>query len=202
MRGLAGREGVAWAAAYLHRLGLIAGVDGNISAGAPEGFWITPSGCHKALLTPEDILLLDQDGRLLKGEGRPSSEWRLHQAIYRAQVECGAVVHAHPPWTLALGLSGHSLSPFLLTEAQLFLKDLVRIGRMEPGSRELAAEVGRAAAQAQVIVLEHHGAVTWGRDLAEALARMECLEHCSRITLLAKGLGPGGSPRGRADPLQ
>lgn len=184
-----GREGVVETARRLHSAGLIAGADGNISVKAEEGFWITPSGRHKGLLGPGDLLLLGDDGTVLAGTGRPSSEWRLHRAIYGANPSCGAVVHAHPPWTLALELSGLSLRPFLLLEAELYLKEVAVVEHLAPGTEELARKVAEASNGSRVVILNRHGAVTWGQDLEEALNLMECLEHVSKITLLAKGLG-------------
>ncbi len=173
----------------LYAKDMIAGADGNVSAKEGDSFWLTPSGAHKGYLAPADPLLVDLEGRVLEGHGVPSSEWRIHASLYRDIPSCRAVVHAHPPWTLALSLSQVELRPFLLSEAELFLAEVVTIPFLPPGSGNLAAAVSQAAKSSKVVILENHGVVTWGADLLQAFNLMECLEHVSKITLLARGMG-------------
>ena len=58
-------------------------------------------------LTPKDFVVLDYEGKVVSGEGRPSTETKLHTAVYR-DTEAGAVVHLHPPYTNVLALSHRS----------------------------------------------------------------------------------------------
>ena len=86
----------------LYQRGFIAGTEGNVSAlEGPDRLWITPSGHHKGLLQPADLLLIDLQGHVLFGNGRPSSETPMHLALYRCRPDIRAVVHAHPPLATA-----------------------------------------------------------------------------------------------------
>lgn len=183
----------------LYNKGLIAAADGNVSVRLSRGdILITPSGVHKGFLNESDLVVVDSEGHVLKGLGRPSSELVMHMAIYQKYPEAMAVVHTHPPWTLALSLSGHELLPHLLIEGQMFLGEVTIVPFEKPGTEVLACAVGDALRKGPVQILAHHGAVTMGPILRKAFELMECLEHTSRITALAKMLGePMPMPEGK-----
>ncbi len=176
----------------LYQKGLIAGADGNVSLRlSTEGpVLITPSGCHKGLLTPEDILTVGLDGEVINGNGRPSSELWMHLFIYSRIPEAMAIVHAHPPWTLALDLAGLNPSQHVLAEGYHFLGKIPVVGFYPPGSKDLANKVANVATNAKVIVLEQHGAVTWARTLESALCLMESLEHESKVMVITQAIAP------------
>jgi len=185
------RMEMARVARLLYERGLIAGSDGNVSVRlAPGGpFLVTPSGSHKGMLAEGDILLVDADGRVIEGKGAPTSEFPMHRAIYGRDPDAGAIVHAHPPWTLALFLSGRGLLPHLVSEARMMLGDVAVVPYVEPGGEGLAQAVAREVGRGPVQVLAHHGAVSRAADLEKAFSLMECLEHTSKITALARLLG-------------
>jgi len=88
----------------LHARNLLVASDGNLSVRRDDGgILITPSGVNKDRLRPEDVVLLEPSGRV--SGGIPSSEHRFHRAIYEACPEARAVVHAHPPITIAWTLA-------------------------------------------------------------------------------------------------
>lgn len=185
------RREMAKVARLLYERGLIAGSDGNVSVRlAPGGpFLVTPSGVHKGMLAEGDILLVDEAGNVIGGEGAPTSEYPLHRAIYRKDPDAGAIVHAHPPWTLALFLTGWGLQPHLVSEARILLGDVALVPYVEPGGEGLAQAVAGVINRGPVQVLAHHGAVARAPDLEKALSLMECLEHTAKITALARLLG-------------
>ena len=174
----------------LYDKGLIAATDGNVSVRLSNGdILVTPSGTHKGFLNEADLLIIDPRGHVLKGCRRPSSELAMHMAIYQGNPEIMAVVHTHPPWTLALSLSGHWPSSHFLIESKLFLDKVSIVPFERPGTEALAQEVAKALHLGPVQILAHHGAVTSGPSLWEAFNLMECLEHTSRIVGLARMLG-------------
>ncbi len=167
--------------------GLLVGPEGNLSLKVKDQIFITPSGVSKEELRPEDIAVLDREGNLLEGKN-PSSESKMHLAIYQAREGLSAIIHAHPPYTLALYLAGEDFSQFYLPEARIYLKKVTKVPLLPPGSEELAARVSEAAKEAQVIILSGHGAVTLGKNLTEAFNLMLILEKVSQVTWLAKNL--------------
>jgi L-fuculose-phosphate aldolase len=183
----------------LYNKGLIAAADGNVSVRLSQGdILITPCGFHKGFLDESELVVVDSEGHILKGRGRPSSELVMHMAIYQKYPEARAVVHTHPPWTLALSLSGNELLPHLLCEGQMLLGEVTIVPFEKPGTEALACAVRDAMHKGPVQILAHHGAVTMGPTLWKAFELMECLEHISRITALAKMLGePIPMPEGK-----
>ena len=92
--------------------GLSVGTSGNLSARHARGFCITPSAvpCHE--LSSEDMVLCGRDGCVLAGHLAPSSEWRLHAAIYAARAEVNAIVHAHSAYATAPASAQKAIPPF------------------------------------------------------------------------------------------
>ena len=113
----------------LYAKGLIAAGDGNLSVRMSAERWlVTASGTHKGFLGDDDVLEVDAAGRHMplgapgpSGGRRPSSEWSLHAACYAERPDCAAIVHAHPPTTIALALAGISMEEPVLSEAALTL---------------------------------------------------------------------------------
>jgi len=173
--------------------GLVVGSEGNLSVRVRERIYTTPTGAFKGELTPEEVVVLDLQGRVLEG-GKPSSELPMHLAVYRARPEVCAVVHAHPPYTVALSLAGFDFARPYLAEAALFLRQVVTIPFAVPGTEELPEAMKPHLPEADVFVLSRHGAVTLGRNLAEAFNRMCILEQVSRVTWLALSLNPEAPP--------
>ncbi|MGE3540198.1 MAG: class II aldolase/adducin family protein [Candidatus Tectimicrobiota bacterium] len=174
----------------LYQRGFIAGTEGNVSAlEAPDRLWITPSGVHKGLLQPAELLLIDLQGRVLFGVGKPSSETPMHLALYRARPEVRAVVHAHPPIATSLTVAGCRLEPPLLPEAVVALGEVPTVPYQMPTTWQFANAVGAAMRHADAALLENHGSVAVGRSLSEAFNRMEIVERAAQILYLARLLG-------------
>ena len=174
----------------LYQRGFIAGTEGNVSAlEGPDRLWITPSGYHKGLLQPADLLLIDLQGQVLFGNGCPSSETPMHLALYRCRPDIGAVVHAHPPLATALTVAGYRLEPPLLPEAVVALGEVPTIPYQMPTTWQFANDVGAAMRQAEAALLENHGSVAVGATLQAAFNKMEIVERAAQILYLAKLLG-------------
>src|SRR5688572_23082863 len=90
----------------LYAKDLIAAGDGNLSLKVGrDRVLVTASGAHKGFLQPEDVVMVDLQGNPVDVRGRrPSSEFLMHALCYAERPDCGAVVHAHPPVTVALAL--------------------------------------------------------------------------------------------------
>jgi L-fuculose-phosphate aldolase len=184
-----------------HRLqagGLAAATEGNLSVRTgPDRLLITPAGARKGELRVRDLVTVRFTGeawevmRAAPGR-RPSSELGLHLALYR-RAGVAAVVHVHPPHATAFAAAGRSLEPPALAEQVLMLGEIPLLGFAPPGTPAVAALVAGLPPESRAFLLAGHGAVTVGRDLEEAVLRMEALEACARITLLARLLEPGAA---------
>ena len=170
--------------------GLLVALDGNLSARLPSGdILCTKAGCHKGLLTNDDIVTINMKGKVLRGHGKPTSEMAMHLACYRARPDIKAVVHAHPPMSVAFTIANISLARCILPEVVLTLGTIPTIEYATTGTSELAARVGDAILNHDAILMDRHGAVCVGRDLLEAFCRLEVMEHTAIITKNARDLG-------------
>ena len=181
------RELVAAAARRLGELGLAPGTAGNVSARAGGRIAVTPTGAVLERVSADQVAIVDLDGRLHDGPHGPTSELALHLGVYR-RYGAGAVVHAHPPVATALACVLNELPA--VHYQMVALGGSVRVARYATfGTDELAAATldgleGRTAA-----LMANHGALTYGDDLDQALARMELLEWACEIYWRASALG-------------
>ena len=175
-------DAIVHACRRLDRRGLVAGTSGNVSVRLDaRRVLATPTGRFKGDLTALDLVTVERGDT---GWARPvgvSSEVAMHLAIYDAIPGAGAVVHAHPIVATALASAPGVLDLCVTAEGAAGVGPIVRIGWVRPGGDALARVVAAAACRARVVVMAHHGAVTWDDTVDRALARMESLEHVARI---------------------
>ena len=168
--------------------GLAVGSAGNLSVRVGDAVAITPSGIGYAELRPEDICLVAAvDGTELSSSETPSSETPMHLAIYAA-TNATAVVHTHSPEVIALSASRPELPAihYAITGlgGPVRVAPYVRFGSAGLAEAAVAALDGRSA-----VILRNHGAVTYGRDLAEAYDRALLLEWLARTYRMALSYG-------------
>ncbi len=170
--------------------GMASANSGNISVRLnQEEVLITPTLVSKGFMCAEQILAVNLDGQVLRGEGWPTSETPMHLAIYRESGEIGAVVHAHPPRATAFAIAGIPLDLHLVPEAVIFLGEVPLVPFQMPGSTELAGSILPYLSDYDAVLLENHGAIAWGSDLTQAYHRMETVEFSAEVTFTARLLG-------------
>ena len=184
------REAIIDICQCLYQRGFIAGTEGNVSVRVDaDRIWITPSGHHKGMMHADDLLLIDLEGRVHAGEGRPSSETPMHLVCYQRRDDIQSVVHAHPPIATAMTVTGSPLATNLLPEAVIVLGDVPTVPYHLPSTWDFAKMVGEALQYTNAALLENHGAVAVGASLQTAFNVMETIERAAQIFFLAKTLG-------------
>lgn len=179
----------------LYGRGYISGAEGNISVRLNDGtFLCTPTSISKGFLSAEQVARIDAKINLIEGPLQPSSECRMHLAIYQAQPHAKAVVHAHPPYATALGVAGIAVPMDMLAEGLGYMGEVPLLAFEVPGTAELADQVAKASRDHRVIMMKNHGATAWGETLEQAWMLMEVLESCCKVTYLTRTLG-------RLDPI-
>lgn len=174
----------------LYQNGLIAAGDGNVSLRLDdERVLVTPSGFHKGFISPDELIITDLTGRKLRGDHNPSSEFAMHALIYAERKDVGAVVHAHPPITVALALAGVTLTECVLSETCLLLGSVPTAPYSTPTTNEVPDSLRPYVRSANAIVMHRHGALTMGRTVEEAWQRMEAVEHSAKIIHAARAIG-------------
>ena len=181
----------------LYQRGYVAANDGNLSARvSAEHIWATPSGVSKGFMTEDMLLKLDMNGAVAGQASRdaeqsfkPSSEIKMHLAVYRRSPEVLGVVHAHPPVSAAFAAAGISLDTALLQEAAVLLGVIPVAPFALPGSQALADGVAPYVSSYNGLLLEHHGALAWGADVLQALYRLESIEYNATVMMYSKMMG-------------
>lgn len=175
----------------LYDRGYVAANDGNLSMKtAPDRLLVTPSGVSKGRLTPDMLLVTDLEGNVLEGNRHPSSETKMHLAVYRGRPDVGAVVHAHPPVSTAFAVCRRGMETPYLSELVTGLGAVPCTPSFAMLSTdEVPRSVEPYLADHCAVLLANHGALTWGEDLWEAFDRMETVEHTAKILLNARLLG-------------
>ena len=186
----AAREAIVAMGKELIERKLVAASWGNISVKLTKGVYaVTPSGRGYASQKPEDIVIIDDACSTLDGELTPSSESKLHTAIYNACPEAKAIIHTHSIYASALAA--------MRKPVPAIIEDIVQIigGRVNcaeyalPGTQELADNAVAALNGRKAVLLANHGAVCWGKCLEDALIVSEILEKAAQITIICQSCG-------------
>ncbi len=174
----------------LYARGLIAGGDGNISARIDsDRIMITPSGVCKGFLSPDDLVIINGQGRHVSGRNKASSESAMHLHIYQKRSDVTVCVHAHPPYATAFAVAGIPLAEKVLPEVVVFVGDIPLADYAPPGTELVARSLDKYIADHNAFLLKNHGLVTVGQTFEEAYNRLETVEHFARILFLARQLG-------------
>jgi L-fuculose-phosphate aldolase len=166
---LAQRRAVVETAQAMSRDGLSPGRSGNVSARHSDGALITPTGLPYETLTPEQIVFVRSDGATEPGSLLPSSEWRLHLAIYATHPSAQAVVHCHSPNATALACAGRAIPAFHYMVAVAGGVDVPLAPYATFGTPELAELVAATLRGRRACLLAHHGQIAFGATLNSAL---------------------------------
>ena len=170
-----------------YQKGLVVAWGGNLSFRlSSEEFLMTAHTAALGFLKEKDFLVMDLKGKKVEGEGRPSTETKLHTAIYQ-NTEANAVVHLHPPYTNVLAIAGVLLKPMTF-ESALFLGNNIPIVSQDSPSVTKLEGVIEALKFSNIIILKEHGTVAVGNDLWEAFFLTEILEETAVMTYLSKSL--------------
>jgi L-fuculose-phosphate aldolase len=172
--------------------GLVSSNDGNISVRLDENlFLITPSGLYKKSMEPDDLVIVDWQHNVVKGRPglKPSSELSMHLEAFRQRDDIRAVVHAHPIYATALTIVGEPFPMDIIPETAIGLGYVPVAEYATPGTPEMATSIRDLLPKTKVIMLSHHGSLTLGYTLDEALIALERLEHTAHSYYVAKTFG-------------
>ena len=172
--------------------GFIAANDGNISVKISDNeFLCTPTGVSKGFMTQDMICKVDANGKVLQSKDgyRPSSEIKMHMRVYEKRPDVNAVVHAHPAYATSFAIAGIPLTLPIMPEAVIFLGYVPIVEYGTPSTMEIPDNVEKYLDKHDAVLLESHGALTWGTDVLTAYHLMESLEFYAQLLYQSKMLG-------------
>ncbi len=174
----------------MYEKGFVAANDGNISVKVgPNAVWTTPTGVSKGFMTPDMLVKVSLDGKVIEGKNKPSSEIKMHLRVYKERPDVKAVTHAHPPVATAYAIAGIPLERALLPEAIVNLGTVPIAQYATPGTNEVPDSIVQYLKDYNAVLLANHGALTWGDDLYQAYYRMETLEYFGTVLLHTRMIG-------------
>jgi L-ribulose-5-phosphate 4-epimerase len=137
----------------------------------------------------EDILIVGFDEELLLGKLKPSTETKMHIAVYKARNDVGGIIHSHSPYASALSCVGGRI-PHLMDEQTVFLGgDIGTAPYALPGSAEIGANAAQALTERDGTMLANHGTICCGKTLDDALRNAILVEKLAKIYITAKSIG-------------
>jgi len=171
--------------------GLVTGTGGNLSVRSGRRVALSPSGVEYEAMKPEDVAVVDMEGRILEGRMKPTSEMSLHLALYHARPDITAVVHTHSPYACVMACLRREIPPFHYLVAL--------VGRKIPvapyacfGTPELARYAAEAMGEGKAALLANHGMVSVGGSLTEAFRVAETAEFLAMVYSRVLSLGEPG----------
>lgn len=176
----------------IYNRNMVAANDGNISVKLNDNeFLCTPTGVSKGFMTPEYICKVDKDGVVIEAsEGfRPSSEIKMHMRVYKERPDVMSVVHAHPMYATAFAIVGIPLTQPIMPEAVITLGSVPIAEYGTPSTEEIPDAISKYLPYYDAVLLENHGALTYGDSLLNAYHKMESVEFYAQLLFLSKQLG-------------
>lgn len=187
---------------FSHGLVSVGGGNHSFRSKLDNQIWITPSGYPRSHITSDDLLLIDLDGNVLKGNLKPTIEVPFHTEIYKNRSDINAVCHVHNPYTSGYFLSSKLVNidnegiwtlaetPSIAFPKVLHDKPLV-IEYKQLGSKGLGNLVGKASkfdcvVPFGIIILLNHGVIGVGRCIHEAKFVVDLCEEWAKCLVVKK----------------
>ena len=185
------RQQVCSLHAELPRYNLVTWTSGNISGRDPEtGFVvIKPSGVAYAELTPDKMVVLDLDGKVVEGILKPSSDTTTHLYIYKKRMDVNGIVHTHSPFATAFAVVGRTIPPVLTAICDEFGGEIPLGGLAPIGDESIGEEIVRSIGKSSAILMQNHGVFTIGKDSEAAVKAAVMVEDAARTVFYAVQLG-------------
>jgi L-fuculose-phosphate aldolase len=184
------RSAVCESGKRLLRENLVSGTWGNLSLRLDEEYMvITPSGKPYESLSPEDMVRVNYKTLEWKSENKPSSELKLHAAVYRERKDINAVIHTHQPNASTVAAARREVPPILDDMAQIIGPSVRVADYALPNTKKIVRKTLRALRGRNAALMANHGAVCIGRDMEEAFIVSQVLEKACRVFIEAEFLG-------------
>jgi L-fuculose-phosphate aldolase len=179
------------------RRGVVHGTAGNMSLRDPETglIAITPSGIPYPEMAAADVVIVNEQGEVVDGRRKPSSETPLHTIIMRARPDIRAIVHTHSHYSTVVSCIRPFLPP-ILTETCLLVGASVPVTRYGlTGTSDFGESVLEVLTpDTNAVILKNHGLLAFGEDFASALGKAEVVEEAARVYVHALAANGGREP--------
>ncbi len=170
---------------------LVVWTGGNVSMRDSESglVLIKPSGIRYEDLRPEQMVVVDLDGRVIEGSLKPSSDTASHLWVYRHRTDVNGVVHTHSRYATAFAAVGKPIPVYLTAQADEFGCDIPCAGFALIGSDEIGKQILEHIGQSTAVLLKNHGVFTIGKTGEAAVKSAVMVEDIAATVWLALQIG-------------
>ncbi|WP_122643789.1 L-ribulose-5-phosphate 4-epimerase [Luxibacter massiliensis] len=191
----------------LPKYGLVTFTWGNVSGLDKESnlFVIKPSGVDYEALTPDDMVVVDLEGKKVEGKYNPSSDTATHVELYKAFPDIGGIVHTHSSWATSWAQAGRGIPCYGTTHADYMYGEIPCVRNLTKAEIDEGYEKNTG-----VLIVEHfknqdyismpavlcknHGPFTWGKDAAQAVHNAVVLEEVAKMASRCEMIHPHVQP--------
>ena len=189
----------------LPKHGLITFTWGNVSGIDRQAglVVIKPSGVEYDVMTADDLVVVDMDGKVVEGKLKPSSDTPTHLELYKAFEGLGGIVHTHSRWATIFAQQGRGIPAFGTTHADYFygeipctrkMTDAEINGEYEWETGNVIVETFRTQgidpAQMPGVLVHSHGPFAWGKNADDAVHNAIVLEEVAYMGIFCRQLAP------------
>ncbi len=182
---------------------------GNVSGIDRESglFVIKPSGVEYDELTPESMVVVDLDGKVVEGDYNPSSDTETHRILYREFPNIGGVVHTHSPWATSWAQAGRGIPCYGTTHADYFYGEIPCVRNLTKAEIDEAYELNTGILIADYykenhldyeavpgVLCKNHGPFAWGTDPHNAVHNAVVVEECAKMAARCELINPQVKP--------
>ena len=171
----------------LPKEGLVRGTSGNASGrDAATGLVaIKPSGVSFGGITPDDLVVVDEDGNVVEGRLKPSVDTASHLYVYRHRGDVMGIVHTHSPHATGFAIRGEPIGVYTTTAAAIFGGEIPVTDAAVIGEEEIGEQVVAHVGDRPAVLVRHHGVFALGDSPGSALRAAVYVEEEAEAVHLA-----------------
>jgi L-ribulose-5-phosphate 4-epimerase len=186
----------------LVKYGLVVFTWGNASAIDRENglVIIKPSGVEYDSMNPQDMVVVDLNGKVIEGKLKPSSDLATHLVLYKAFRDIGGVVHTHSEWATSWAQAGRAIPAYGTTHADYFHGEIPCTRKLTEAEVKSAYEIetgnviiesfsGLDPMAIPGVVVNGHAPFAWGKNAHDAMHNAVVLEEVAKMAFRTEVLG-------------
>ena len=186
------RKSIKRIAKLIGKRGLTQAMRSSVSQRLDQGrIQISPQGIYLRQIKKKMVVTIDDQGHPVyhKYGWQPSNEHPLHLAVYQARGDVNGIIHAHPPYLSAMGLTVDTLQTDKLPDPLQVLGKRIKIEEISAEDADISIALLTALTNGNVVLLPEDGVLVVGRTLDHAFEQMDEMEHAAQIYTIAKSAG-------------
>lgn len=165
------------------------GVSGNMSARFGENIVITTSGSANGYLKDDDFVVIDYNGRVVKGNKKPSSEKMLHVKFYSMRPDINYIIHVHAPYLSSFASSGKALDEPIMAENVFYFGHIPLAEYGLPSSSDLVEKTAKYFRDFDAVLMANHGFIVGDKTIEGAYLKLELAESYAQVVFNTRVLG-------------